>query len=99
VCDLASPELYHSLDAIALFQETDGVVFLELVIVVVGVGPELQLFDLNDVLLFLGLMLLLLVFVLPLPMISTLPSGNTARTSRTRMASFTFSRTLGRRGG
>src|SRR5712692_9911324 len=29
----------------------------------------------------------------------TLPSGNTARTSRARIASFTFSRILGRRGG
>src|SRR5579871_5377578 len=32
-------------------------------------------------------------------MISTDPSGKTARTSRTRIASFTFSRTLGLRGG
>src|SRR6266849_1691191 len=32
-------------------------------------------------------------------MTSTLPSGNTARTSRARMASLTFSRILGRRGG
>src|SRR5690348_17855188 len=32
-------------------------------------------------------------------MTSTVPSGNTARTSRARMASFTFSRILGRRGG
>src|SRR3954469_17014412 len=30
---------------------------------------------------------------------STEPSGNTARTSRARIASFTFSRILGRRGG
>src|SRR5579871_5435575 len=32
-------------------------------------------------------------------MISTDPSGKTARTSRTRIASFTFSRIFGRRGG
>jgi len=31
-------------------------------------------------------------------MISAVPSGNTARTSLTRIASFTFSRILGRRG-
>jgi hypothetical protein len=32
-------------------------------------------------------------------MISTDPSGKTARTSRARIASLTFSRILGRRGG
>ena len=108
-------------------------ILLEIVIVIVGVGPEFQLLHLDDVLLAFGLVLFLFVLVLPLAIIhrfgdgglsggrdqdqvesqflrpanrgqwvgmtSTDPSGNTARTSRARMASLTFSRILGRRGG
>src|ERR1700688_1374486 len=54
VSDLPAAELHHSLDAIALFQESHGVVLLEFVVVVVGIGPELQFFDLHDVLLLLS---------------------------------------------
>ena len=105
--------------------------FLEVVVMIIGVGAELQLLHLDDVLLAFGVVLLLFVLVLPLPIIhrfrygrlrrgrdkirsspiscalrtaadvgmtSTLPSGKTARTSRARIASFTFSRIRGRRG-
>ena len=44
-------------------------VFLELVVVIVGVGAELQLLHLDHVLLLLGLVLLLLVLVLPLAVV------------------------------
>src|SRR5258708_7771815 len=62
--DLAPPELYDRLHAIALFQEADGVILFELVVVVVRIGPELQLFDLHHVLLLLGFVLFLFLLVL-----------------------------------
>src|SRR5262245_45160258 len=44
-------------------------VFLELVVVIIGVGPELQFLHLDHVLFFLGFVLLFFLFVLPLPVI------------------------------
>ncbi len=67
--DLAAAELDHGLHAVAFFQEPHGVILLELVVVVVCVGPELQLLHLDHVLLPLGFVLLLLVLVLPLAII------------------------------
>src|ERR1035441_519010 len=40
-------ELYHRLDAIAFLEKADGVVFLEIVVVVVRVGAEFQFLDLH----------------------------------------------------
>lgn len=69
VGDFASAELDYSLDAIALFEEPDSVVLLEIVIVIVRVRAELEFLDLDDVLFALRVVLLLLVFVLPLAVI------------------------------
>src|SRR5579872_703475 len=66
VGDLASAELHDGLDFVAIAQEPQHIVLLELVIVLVGVGPKFHFFD-DDVLLVLarlpGLLLhLILVF-------------------------------------
>jgi hypothetical protein len=42
VSDFPAAELYHSLDAIPLLEKSDGMVLLEIVIVIVSVGTELQ---------------------------------------------------------
>ena len=44
---LASPELHDDLDLVALLQEGDDVLLLEVVVVVVGLGPELDRLDLD----------------------------------------------------
>ena len=62
--DLATAELNHRFHAVAFLQEADGVVLLELVVVVIRVGAELQLLDLDHVLLLLGVVLFLLQLVL-----------------------------------
>ena len=67
--DLAAAELHHRFHAIALSQEPDGVVLLELVVVIVRVRAKLQFLHLDHVLFFLGLVLLLLVLVLPLAIV------------------------------
>ena len=73
--DLAPAELDHGLHAIAFTKKADGVVLLELVVVVIGVGPELKLLHLNDVLFFFGFVLLLFILVLPLAVIHRLGDG------------------------
>ena len=50
-------------------------VFLEVVIVIVGVGAEFQLLNLDDVLLFLGFVLLFLLLVLPLAKVHGFSDG------------------------
>ena len=50
-------------------------VLLEVVIVIVGIGAELDFLDLDDVLLPLGLVLLLFVFVLPLAVVHGFGDG------------------------
>src|SRR5207245_4394490 len=60
VGDFASAELHDRLDAIALLQKPNGVVFLEVVIVVVGIGTEFQFLYLHHVLLSLGFVLFFL---------------------------------------
>src|SRR5271157_1400505 len=72
VCDFAAPELHHGLDAIAFRQEPDSVIHLEVVVMVVGVGAELQFLDLDHVLLLLGVVLLLFLLVLIVPEIHDL---------------------------
>ena len=64
VRDFAPAELHHGLHAIAFLQKADGVVLLEIVVVVVRVGAELQFLDLHHVLLLAGIVLLLLQIVL-----------------------------------
>lgn len=78
--NLASAELNDSLHAIAFPEEPDGMVLLEIVIVIVGVGTKLQFLHLNYVLLFSGIVLLFLIFVLPLAVIHGL--GNRGLRSR-----------------
>ncbi len=73
--DLAPTKLHHRLHAIPFLQESNRVIFLKFVIVIIGVGAELQLLHLDDVLLALGFVLLLLIFVLPLPIIHRLGHG------------------------
>ena len=98
-------------------------ILLEVVVVIVGIGAEFQLFNLDNMLFLLGFVLLLLLLVLVVSvihgfgdrghrlgetitrsspiswalrsaavvgMISAVPSGNTARTSRARMDCLRF---------
>lgn len=64
VCNFPPTELDDRFHAIAFLEKADGVIFLEIVVVVVGVGAEFQLFDLDDVLFLLSVMLLFFLFVL-----------------------------------
>ena len=75
VRDFAAAELHHRLDAIALLQKSDGVVSFELIVVLVGVGAELEFLHLYDVLFLLRLMLLLLLLVLVMTEIDRLGDG------------------------
>jgi len=69
VGDFSAAELDHCFNSIPFLEEADGVVSLEVVIVIVRIRAELDFLDLDDVLLPLGVVLLLFVFVLPLPII------------------------------
>ena len=73
--DFAAPELNHSLDSIAFLEEANGVVLFEVVIVVVGVGAELEFLDLHDVLLLAGVVLLLFLLVLIVAVVDGLGYG------------------------
>src|SRR5262249_4749328 len=64
VSDFAAPELNHGFHAIALLQEADCVLLFEVVIVIVGIGAELELLYLNHVLLLAGIVRLLFLLVL-----------------------------------
>jgi len=64
VSDFTPTKLHNCLHAISLLKESDGMILLEIVIVVVGVRPELELLYLYDVLLFFGFVRLLLHLVL-----------------------------------
>jgi hypothetical protein len=59
----AAPELDGGLDLVSFPQEPDGVLELEVVVMLVDVGPELDLFDVDDLLLLLRLVGLLLLLV------------------------------------
>ena len=54
------------LDLVAVFQKLEDVAHLDVIVVGIGVGAELDLFDLDDLLLFAGLGLALLGFVFEL---------------------------------
>ena len=73
--DFAAPELDDGLHAIALLEEADGMIFLEAVVVVVGVGAELEFFDLNDVLFLLSVVLLFFLLVLIVTKVDGLGDG------------------------
>src|SRR3954469_21552002 len=60
---LAAPELDGGLHLVPLPQEAHRVLELEVVVVLVDVGPELDLFDVDDLLLLLRLVRLLLLLV------------------------------------
>lgn len=62
--DFPPAELDYGLDAVAFLQEPDRMVFLEVVIVFIRVGAELEFFDLHDVLFLLSLVLFLFLLVL-----------------------------------
>jgi hypothetical protein len=79
VGDFAAAELHDGLHAVAFLKEADGVVLLEVVVVVVGVGPELQLLHLHHVLLLLGFVLLLFQLVLIVAVIDRLGHGRHRR--------------------
>lgn len=57
VGDLAAPECNGRLDLVAFLQEPQRMIFLELVVVVVGIGTELDFLDLDFVLLLFRLVL------------------------------------------
>ena len=75
VGDFASAELHDGFHAVAFLEEADGVVLFEIVIVVIGVGAELELLHLDDVLFAFGFVLLLFVFVLPLAVVHRFGDG------------------------
>src|SRR6266571_3766685 len=79
VCDLTPTELHHRFDPIPFLKKTDGVVLLEVVVVIVGVGPELELLHLHHVLLLFGVVLLLLLLVLVMPVVHRLGDGRNGR--------------------
>ncbi len=67
--NLASTKLHNSFHAITLLQKPDRMILLEVVIVIVSVGSELQFLHLHDMLLFLGVVLLLLHLILVLAVV------------------------------
>ena len=67
--DFPSAELHHGLHAITFPQEPNRVILLEVVIVIVRIRPELELFDVDDVLLSFGVVTLLFLLVLPLAIV------------------------------
>src|ERR1017187_9392719 len=75
VRDFAAAELNHRFDAVALAQKANRVVHLEVVVVIVGVGTELEFLHLDHVLLLLGVVLLLLLLVLIVAVVDGLGDG------------------------
>ena len=63
VRNLAPAKLHRCFHAVAILENPDGVVLLEIVIMIVGVGAELQLLHLHYVLILLGRMLPFLLLV------------------------------------
>lgn len=61
---LAAPEPQGHLYLVSVFQKLEDVAHLHVVVVGVGIGPELDLFDLDDLLLLAGLGLALLRLIL-----------------------------------
>src|SRR5262245_56433843 len=75
VRNLPPAELDYCFDAIAFLQEADGVVLFEVVVVIVGVGTELQFLDLHDMLLLLGVVLLFFLLVLVVSVVDGFGDG------------------------
>src|SRR5262249_49221821 len=75
VDDLAAAERDDEPDLIPLFEEPPDVANLELVVVVVGLRPELDLFDLDDRRVLLRLVGLLRLLVLELPVVHDAADG------------------------
>ena len=69
VGDFTSTELHHCFYTIAFLEKANRMVLLEFVVVIVGVGPELQLLHLDHVLFLLGFVLFFLLLVLPLAVV------------------------------
>ena len=75
VDDFTTPEPDVGFDLVALIQETNDVVLLELVIVLVSVGPEFDFLDLDAMLLLLRFVLLLLLLVGELAVVHDFANG------------------------
>src|SRR5688572_1150446 len=73
--DLAAAKLHNRFNAISFSEKTNGVVLLEVVVVIVGVGAEFQLLHLDNVLLLFCFVLLFLVLVLPLTVVHGFGDG------------------------
>ena len=72
---LAAPENDRRLHLLSFGEETDDIVLLELVIVLVGLGAELHLLDLDDLLLLLRLLGLLVELVTVLAVVQDAADG------------------------
>lgn len=72
VSDFAASKLNNRLYPVSLLKESDGVILFKVVVVVIGIWPELQLFYLNDVLLLFSFVLPLFLLILPLAVIHRL---------------------------
>ena len=78
VGDFASAKLNDGFYAIAFLEEANGMVLFEVVVVIIGVGAELQFLHQDDVLFLAGVVLLLLYFVLPLAVSMAFATGGSA---------------------
>src|SRR5262249_13623052 len=63
MCDFPPPECHGRFDLVPLLEKPHGVIPLEAIVMLVGVGAELHLFQLHDVLLPLGFVLALFLLV------------------------------------
>ena len=72
---LSAPKTQGDFHLVAVLQELEDVAHLDVIVIGIGVGPKLDLFDLNDLLLFAGLGLTLLLFVFELAKIHDLADG------------------------
>jgi hypothetical protein len=72
---LAASEPDAGFDLIPVLEESEDVVFLEIEVVLIDAGPELNLFDDDDFLLFLRLVGLLFLLEQELPVIHQLADG------------------------
>jgi len=78
---LATAKLDDRFDAIAFLEESHGVIFLEFVVMVVGIGAKFKLLDLDHVLFLLGLVQLFLLLVLIVAIVDGLGDWRNRRRS------------------
>ena len=73
--DFPAPEENHRLDLVPLFEETQRVVLLEVVVVIVSVRTEFHFLHFHPMLLLLCLVLLLFLLIGVLPVVHDLTNG------------------------